>query len=539
MNRPTGCTRGYSPAPRWGGSPSAGYRRVLRHDRQHPARPALHPRPLRRDTMALGEAAGAAEGDEAGRGSPSQFRGCRPLNEHTCDTIDPASHIPHCFMPSTTPLQTLRTQLEAASRQWPSLQHGISFFVDDPDGGNRDRQNWNPPGENQDHFLASGHTVFAPAQFISNTLKPTVLCSYSLSSPNRESMNGAVARFRDIATALWRIITTNWPSLIHAVKCPHPANAYAGVELRAWLGDYWKFYERDKVIKQHEQLRQQGFNFDWDQLYVPEKDEWRLIGAMRPDPELLWGLLLHNLAWRGCNHGPLHAERYTWRGQHSYVIRTIDDLHRFAENSFPIPSNIQLPLRWFASRLQGDVFLASVWAIDELITMIDSSATPEGCVRPLPWEKLTDDGFERFVYSILSSAPDYENPEWLTKTQAPDQGRDLSVWRVACDSFQRTRRVRIFVQCKHWKSRSVAPIDVHEALSRRLLWGPNVDELIIATSGRFTSDAVSVIEKHNNTGQQPSITMWPGSELERIVSLYPNLRKLFEECCVAPDSAAE
>lgn len=38
--------------------------------------------------------------------------------------------------------------------------------------------------------------------------------------------------------------------------------------------------------------------------------------------------------------------------------------------------------------------------------------------------------------------------------------------------------------------------------------------LVIATSGRFTSDAVSWIEKHNNGSGRPLIEMWAEGHLE-------------------------
>ena len=54
------------------------------------------------------------------------------------------------------------------------------------------------------------------------------------------------------------------------------------------------------------------------------------------------------------------------------------------------------------------------------------------------------------------------------------------------------------------------------------LWqNPPVDVLVIATSGRFTSDAVTWIERHNETGVQPQ--MWPESHLERVLAARPAL----------------
>jgi hypothetical protein len=47
--------------------------------------------------------------------------------------------------------------------------------------------------------------------------------------------------------------------------------------------------------------------------------------------------------------------------------------------------------------------------------------------------------------------------------------------------------------------------------------------LVIATSGRFTSDAVAYIEKHNGSDRAPRIEMWPESHLERLLALRPSL----------------
>lgn len=56
------------------------------------------------------------------------------------------------------------------------------------------------------------------------------------------------------------------------------------------------------------------------------------------------------------------------------------------------------------------------------------------------------------------------------------------------------------------------------------LWqNPPVDVLVIATSGRFTSDAVAWIERHNETGVRPQIEMWPESRLERVLAARPAL----------------
>lgn len=47
--------------------------------------------------------------------------------------------------------------------------------------------------------------------------------------------------------------------------------------------------------------------------------------------------------------------------------------------------------------------------------------------------------------------------------------------------------------------------------------------LIIATSGRFTSDAVAWIEQHNHAGERPITEMWPDSQFETLLAERPHL----------------
>jgi hypothetical protein len=49
----------------------------------------------------------------------------------------------------------------------------------------------------------------------------------------------------------------------------------------------------------------------------------------------------------------------------------------------------------------------------------------------LDFSVLDDEGFERLIFSLLSSTDGYENVSWLMETRAADRGRDLSVDRVS------------------------------------------------------------------------------------------------------------
>ncbi|MGD0954145.1 MAG: restriction endonuclease [Methanotrichaceae archaeon] len=153
------------------------------------------------------------------------------------------------------------------------------------------------------------------------------------------------------------------------------------------------------------------------------------------------------------------------------------------------------------------------------------ASRPRGPVATkLNWDGLTPDNFERLIFSLISAESGYENPEWLMQTNAPDRGRDLSVTRVVVDPLAGTIRNRVIIQCKHWLSRSVTMPDVTTLIGQMKLWEPpRVDIHVIATSGRFTSDAVAFIEKHNQSDSALRIEMWPESHLERLLAARPSL----------------
>jgi len=142
----------------------------------------------------------------------------------------------------------------------------------------------------------------------------------------------------------------------------------------------------------------------------------------------------------------------------------------------------------------------------------------------LPWEQLDDAGFERLLYDLLRSIPEHHNVQWLTHTRAPDRGRDISLDRVLPTGPSGARIERVIVQAKHWRARSVGPREITDALTGVRLWEPPVVRgLIIATSGRFTTDAVAVHEHHNNTGAAPLIELWPDSALETHLAQKPHI----------------
>jgi hypothetical protein len=150
---------------------------------------------------------------------------------------------------------------------------------------------------------------------------------------------------------------------------------------------------------------------------------------------------------------------------------------------------------------------------------------PHGRVATkLKWSVLSDEEFERLIFVLIADTEGYENPEWLQQTHAPDRGRDLSVTRVDIDQLAGVRRHRVIVQCKHRLTTSVSATDVSDVRAQMELWHPpRVDTLIMATSGRFTADAVRLIEQHNQSDRALHIWMWPESHLERLLAERPSL----------------
>lgn len=158
------------------------------------------------------------------------------------------------------------------------------------------------------------------------------------------------------------------------------------------------------------------------------------------------------------------------------------------------------------------------------------AAHPTGPVSTkLNWAAISDEDFERLMYVLISTTPGYENPDWLQNTYAADRGRDLSVTKVIADPLEGVRRQRVIIQCKHWQTKSVSVADVGTLRTQMELWQPpRVDVLIIATTGRFTVDAVDLIDKHNQSDRALTISMWPDSHLERLLAARPHLIAQFK-----------
>lgn len=190
------------------------------------------------------------------------------------------------------------------------------------------------------------------------------------------------------------------------------------------------------------------------------------------------------------------------------------DIHDIIEHDWP---SVKAGLR---TSLYGDKDPLPI-EIDDLGVLV--SKKPRGTVATkLLWGNLSDDDFERLIFGLISSEQGYENPEWLMRTNAPDRGRDLSVHRVFVDPLAGTIRQRVIIQCKHWLTKSVGPSEIATLREQVKMWEPpRVDVYVIATSGRFTSDAVSIVESQNQADNALRIEMWAESHLERLLANRP------------------
>lgn len=163
----------------------------------------------------------------------------------------------------------------------------------------------------------------------------------------------------------------------------------------------------------------------------------------------------------------------------------------------------------------------SVPAVD--LGTLASSKPAGGVTTQLAWTSINEEQFERILFDVLSKLPRHQNVQWLTRTNAPDRGRDLSAERLIDDGTGAVRTERVIVQAKHWQSKSVSLSEISSNLAVIELWQPRVHVLVIATSGRFTTDAVNWVEKRNDEGAQPRIELWPENKLESLLAPRPAL----------------
>lgn len=141
----------------------------------------------------------------------------------------------------------------------------------------------------------------------------------------------------------------------------------------------------------------------------------------------------------------------------------------------------------------------------------------------LQWSEIDDDGFERLLFNLLSSFDEHHNVKWLMKTRAPDRGRDLSLERILRTPTGESRVERVLVQAKHWRSKSIGDNDIAALVAKAETWSPPFHAVIMATSGRFTTDAVTWSELRASSGRRPDVELWSEADLERLLSRLPSI----------------
>ena len=234
-----------------------------------------------------------------------------------------------------------------------------------------------------------------------------------------------------------------------------------------------------------------------------------------PVDTLEYGQLKEHVAQIDTLLGSSVARPARWQDLHRHIhFGTPGDLRDIVEHDWP---SVKAGLK---RSLYGELDPIPV-EVDDLGALVGEK--PSGPVATkLLWDSLADEDFERLIFVLISSEHAYENPQWLTKTNASDRGRDLSAHRVYEDPLGGTIRKRVIIQCRHWLSKSVGSTEIAVQREQVKMWEPpRVDVQVIATSGRFTSDAVAMIEKHNQSDSALTIEMWPESHLERVLASRP------------------
>lgn len=230
---------------------------------------------------------------------------------------------------------------------------------------------------------------------------------------------------------------------------------------------------------------------DWSTLNASISEIDALLGSTPRAPN--WGLLRKHLSF-GMVCDLSDIRRADWPNARKHLLSGL-----YGESD-PVPIRVPDLAKVVASRPQGSV------------------------PTKLDWSALSDENFERLIFLLISETSGYENPEWLQHTHAPDRGRDISAFRVENDPLLGVKRYRVIIQCKHWLSKSISPREIETARVQMPLWEPpRVDQLIVATSGRFTADDISVVEKHNQADKALNIALWPESHLEVLLASRPHL----------------
>jgi hypothetical protein len=233
---------------------------------------------------------------------------------------------------------------------------------------------------------------------------------------------------------------------------------------------------------------------------------------------------MFNLIWRAARDASAYLARENVpkrQAANSAVTRLRSDIERaYAEGwtLAPYKRDTRLPV----SGITHLLLTTSLTLSDPLNynPLIDASRSP----TRLQWDRLNAEQFERLIFSLVSDAEGYTDIDWLMKTNAPDHGRDVGATRLRVDSLSGYHQERVVIQCKHWLSRSIRDDEIAKEVVSVEHWNnPPVEVLVIATSGRFTADGVSWVERHNAKGVRPRVEMWNDAKLESLLANRPHL----------------
>jgi hypothetical protein len=282
------------------------------------------------------------------------------------------------------------------------------------------------------------------------------------------------------------------------------------------------------------------FNSFWQELAIAECESYLVFCLARHgldfkpgagtaaamEKGLRWFTIgqMFNLIWRAARDASAYCARENVpkrQAANSAVTRLRSHVERaYAEGwtLAPYKRDSRLPV----SGVSHLLFTTSLTLNDPLnfSPLADASRSPS----KLQWERLNAEQFERLIFNLVSDAEGYADVDWLMKTHAPDHGRDVGATRLRIDSLSGYHQERVVIQCKHWLSRSIRDDEIVKEVTSVEHWNnPPVDVLVIATSGRFTADAVSWVERHNAKGIRPRVEMWNDARLESLLADRPHL----------------
>ncbi len=257
----------------------------------------------------------------------------------------------------------------------------------------------------------------------------------------------------------------------------------------------------EEVVVMVDELLRSTVETDRGREFLDDSDGWPLLRDLTGEIDRL----------RGSEH--LEGTRIQYLRRHIHFAEPCD-LADIVREDWPSVRVTLLDMIF-----EGEPRPVDIQDLGELVR-----SEPTGSVTSrLAWEEIDSQRFERLIFDLLRSADSYENVEWLMKLNAPDRGRDISADRVIVDELLGTKRIHVLVQCKHWLTRSVNVNDVMSLLAEVGLWKKTFSEVVVATSGRFTQDAVDWREQRELEGQFPAVEFWPDSHLEHLLAKRPTL----------------